>query len=264
MDLHLRDKHILITGGSKGIGLACAHAFLEEGARVSLVSRQSAHLEAARQALLARWPGAQVGTHAADLQSSAAALSALQAAEAALGPVDVLVNSAGAAKRTPPEELTAQAWADAMQAKYFSYIHMIDPVIKRMAARGAGSIVNVVGNGGKVASPIHIPGGAANAALMLASAGLAAAYAPQGIRVNAVNPGLTLTDRLQEGLAADAKRQGISAEQAMQQSVARIPLGRMAEPEEIAHAVLFLASDKASYITGVCMSMDGALNPIVV
>ena len=122
----------------------------------------------------------------------------------------------------------------------------------------------MVGNGGKVASPIHIPGGAANAALMLASAGLAAAYAPQGIRVNAVNPGLTLTDRLQEGLAADAKAKGISPEEALQQSVARIPLGRMAQPEEIAHAVVFLASSKASYITGVCMSMDGALSPIVV
>jgi NAD(P)-dependent dehydrogenase (short-subunit alcohol dehydrogenase family) len=264
MDLHLRDKHILITGGSKGIGLACALSFLEEGARVSLVSRQSAHLDAARQKLLTHFPTAQISTHAADLRDSAAAMSALQAAEAALGPADVLVNSAGAAKRTPAEELTPQAWADAMQAKYFSYIHMIDPVIKRMAARGAGSIVNVVGNGGKVASPIHIPGGAANAALMLASAGLAAAYAPQGIRVNAVNPGLTLTDRLQEGLAADAKAKGISTEEALQQSVARIPLGRMAQPEEIAHAVVFLASSKASYITGVCMSMDGALSPIVV
>jgi NAD(P)-dependent dehydrogenase (short-subunit alcohol dehydrogenase family) len=264
MDLHLRDKHILITGGSKGIGLACAQSFLEEGARVSLVSRQSANLEAARRTLLARFPNAKVSTHAADMRDSAAALSALQAAEAALGPVDVLVNSAGAAKRTPAEELTPQAWADAMQAKYFSYIHMIDPVIKGMAARGTGNIVNVVGNGGKVASPIHLPGGAANAALMLASAGLAAAYGPKGIRVNAVNPGLTLTDRLQDGLAADARLKGISPEEAQQQAVARIPLGRMAQPEEIAHAVVFLASSKASYVTGVCMSMDGALSPIVV
>lgn len=264
MDLHLRDKHILITGGSKGIGLACAEAFLEEGARVSLVSRQATHLDAARQRLASRFAPERITTHAADLCVSDAAVAALNAAQAAMGPVDVLVNSAGAAKRTPAEELTPQAWADAMQAKYFSYIHMIDPVIKRMVERGMGSIVNVVGNGGKVASPIHIPGGAANAALMLASAGLAAAYAPQGIRVNAVNPGLTLTDRLQEGFAADARLKGISPEEALQQSVARIPLGRMATPEEIAHAVVFLASGKASYITGVCMSMDGALNPIVV
>jgi NAD(P)-dependent dehydrogenase (short-subunit alcohol dehydrogenase family) len=201
---------------------------------------------------------------AADLRNAQAALAALDSAEVAFGPVDVLVNSAGAAKRTPAPELTPEAWQDAMQAKYFTYIHMMNPAIQRMAARGAGNVVNVVGNGGKVASPIHLPGGAANAALMLASVGLAAAYGPQGIRVNAVNPGLTRTDRLQEGLVADARNQGISTEQAMAQAVARIPMGRMAEPEEIANAVVFLASPKASYITGICMSMDGALNPIVV
>ena len=99
---------------------------------------------------------------------------------------------------------------------------------------------------------------------MLVSAGLAAAYAGQGIRVNAINPGLTLTDRLQEGMAADARLKGIDTQEAMAQAVGKIPLGRMAAPEEIAHAVVFLASSKASYITGICMSMDGALNPIVV
>jgi NAD(P)-dependent dehydrogenase (short-subunit alcohol dehydrogenase family) len=263
MDLHLRDRHILITGGSKGIGLACAEAFLAEGARVTLVSRDADNLARAR-VRLAGHDTRHIHTHAADLRDAHAAQAALDAAEAALGPVDVLVNSAGAAKRTPAPELTPQAWQDAMQAKYFSYIHMIDPTIKRMAMRGRGCIVNVVGNGGKVASPIHLPGGAANAALMLASAGLAAAYAPQGIRVNAINPGATRTERLQEGLVADARAQGIGIEEAMQRAVARIPLGRMAEPEEIARAVLFLASDAASYVTGVCMTMDGAAVPIVV
>ncbi|MCE2781395.1 SDR family oxidoreductase [Limnohabitans sp.] len=264
MNLHLSDKHILITGGSKGIGLACAQGFLAEGARVSLVSRDGANLARAKQQLLTACPGAHVHTVAADLRDARAARAALDSAEAACGPVDVLVNSAGAAKRTPAPELTPEAFADAMQAKYFTYVHMITPTIQRMAARGQGAVVNVVGNGGKVASPIHLPGGAANAALMLVSAGLAAAYGAQGIRVNAVNPGLTLTDRLQEGFAADARLKGLSPDEVMAQSVAKIPLGRMAEPEEIANAVLFLASSKASYVTGICMSMDGALNPIVV
>ncbi|MDI9232936.1 SDR family oxidoreductase [Limnohabitans lacus] len=264
MDLQLNHQHILITGGSKGIGLACAQAFLQEGAKVSLVSRDSANLDKARHTLQTQFAADRIHTVAADLRDAQAALAALDSAEAAFGPVDVLVNSAGAAKRTPAPELTPEAWQDAMQAKYFTYIHMMNPAIQRMAARGTGNVVNVVGNGGKVASPIHLPGGAANAALMLASVGLAAAYGPQGIRVNAINPGLTRTDRLQEGMVADARNQGISTEQAMAQAVARIPMGRMAEPEEIANAVVFLASAKASYITGICMSMDGALNPIVV
>ncbi len=264
MDLHLSDKHILITGGSKGIGLACAQGFLSEGARVTLVSRDSANLDVARAQLQTTWPTGRIHTVAANLRDASAALAALDSAEAAFGLVDVLVNSAGAAKRTPAPELTPEAFADAMQAKYFTYVHMLTPTIQRMAARGQGAVVNVVGNGGKVASPIHIPGGAANAALMLVTAGLAAAYGAHGIRVNAVNPGLTLTDRLHEGLAADARLQGLSPEEVMAQSVAKIPLGRMAKPEEIANAVLFLASNKASYITGICMSMDGAMNPIVV
>lgn len=264
MDLHLSGKHILITGGSKGIGLACAQGFLAEGARVSLVSRDSTNLDAARAQLQATFPAERIHTVAANLRDASAALAALDSAEAAFGPVDVLVNSAGAAKRTPAPELTPEAFADAMQAKYFTTIHMLTPCIQRMAARGQGAVVNVVGNGGKVASPIHLPGGAANAALMLVSAGFAAAYGAQGIRVNAVNPGLTLTGRLQEGMAADARLKGIGTEDAMAQAVAKIPLGRMAEPEEIANAVLFLASVKASYVTGICMSMDGALNPIVV
>ena len=264
MDLHLRNKHILITGGSKGIGLACAQGFLAEGSHVTLVSRDAANLARAHQQLLAAYPGARIHTEAANLRDASAALAALDSAENALGPVDVLVNSAGAAKRTPAPELTPEAFADAMQAKYFTTIHMLTPTLQRMAARGQGAVVNIVGNGGKVASPIHLPGGAANAALMLVSAGMAAAYGPQGIRVNAVNPGLTLTDRLHEGMAADARLKGIDTDEAMAQAVAKIPLGRMAEPEEIANAVLFLASSKASYVTGICMSMDGALNPIVV
>ena len=252
MDLGLKGKNVVITGGSKGIGLACARLFLAEGARVGIVSRAQANLDRAKATL------GEVTAVAADLSDPAAALRMVDAMERALGPIDVLVNSAGAAKRTPPEDLTPAHWKAAMEAKYFSYVNVIDPVVKRMAKRGAGVIVNVIGNGGKVASPTHLAGGAANAALMLATAGLATAYAARGVRVVGLNPGATETERVAEGMQAEAKLAGISPEEARQRAIARIPLGRMATPEDIANAVAFLASDKAGYITGATVTMDGA------
>jgi len=262
MDLELTGKHVLVTGGSRGIGLACAHDFLREGCKVSIVGRDEQRLAAARNELGA---GAdRVAVLRADLRDAAAALQAVDDAEAALGPIDILVNSAGAAKRTPYAELQPQAWHEAMDSKFFTYVHVMDPVVKRMGARGTGCIVNVIGMGGKVATTTHLAGGAANAALMLATAGLAAAWGPRGVRVNAVNPTLTLTDRLAEGLAADARLRNMTPEEVLKQSQQKMPLGRIAQPQEVAAAVLFLASPRASYISGAILSMDGASTPLVV
>jgi len=259
MELGLQGLHVLVTGGSRGIGLACAREFLREGCKVSLVGRDPQRMEQARAGL-----AGEVRSFCADLRDAAQALRVVDAAEAALGPIDVLVNSAGAAKRTPYAELEPQAWHDAMDSKFFTYVHVMDPVVKRMGARGTGCIVNVVGMGGKVATPTHLPGGAANAALMLVSAGLAAAWGPHGVRVNAVNPTLTHTDRLAEGLAADARLRNTTAEAVLKQSEEKLPLRRLAKPEEVAAAVVFLASPRASYVSGAILSMDGASTPMVV
>jgi NAD(P)-dependent dehydrogenase (short-subunit alcohol dehydrogenase family) len=257
VDLNLNGAIVLVTGGSKGIGLACASAFAAEGARVAICSRSQDNIARA----LAKLPEAFGIT--ADLADSDAAAIMIEAVENKLGPIAVLVNSAGAAKRTPPDELTPASWRAAMDAKYFSYINVIDPLAKRMARRGKGVIVNIIGAGGKVASPTHLAGGAANAALMLVTAGLATAYAGRGVRVVGVNPGLTETGRVAEGLESSARLAGTSIAEARRRSIESIPLGRMALPEEIANAVVFLASDKASYITGVTIGMDGAQYPAV-
>lgn len=257
MDLGLANKAALVTGGSKGIGLACAKALLAEGVRVAICSRNQQNIDNA----LAELPGAVGFT--ADLVDAAQAAALVAQAEEAVGPLDILVNSAGAARRTPPDELTPAAWHAAMDAKYFSYIHVIDPVIKLMAARGRGVIVNIIGNGGKIASAVHIAGGAANAALMLATAGLGHAYAARGVRVVGLNPGLTETGRVTEGFTSIARLEQISLEEARARAISRIPMGRMAAPEDLANATLFLASEKAGYITGVTVSMDGAESPIV-
>lgn len=261
MDLGLSDKVVVVTGASKGIGYACAEAFAREGARVTLVSRSRANLDAAR----ARLPATRhaPATIVADLARADDAARMADAVERDAGPIDVLVNSAGAARRYAPDDLDAAAWHAAMDAKYFSYIHPIDAVLRRMAARGRGTIVNIIGSGGKVANPVHLPGGAANAALMLATTGLAAAYAPKGIRINGINPGATLTGRVEEGLGVESKMTGLSRDELLRRAQARIPLGRLGTPEEVARVALFLASDAASYVTGAIVPMDGGSNPVI-
>jgi len=175
----------------------------------------------------------------------------------------VSVSSAGAARRYAPEQLGPEAFRQTMDAKYFSTMHVLEPVAKLMAARGRGSIVNIVGQGGKSPGVFHIGGGAANAALMLATVGYAQAYAGRGVRVNAINPGMTLTGRVEEGLAVAAQASGRPSEAVLAEMVAGIPLGRLAQPEEIANVALFLASDLASYVTGAVIPMDGGAAPFI-
>src|SRR5947209_3546038 len=216
MKLGLENKVVFITGGSKEIGLACARAFAAEVARVSISSRSEENLEQARQTLAKE--GHSVVAIRANFSNPDDAHSAAVQTEKVLGPVDVLVNSAGAAKRRPWEKLDSEAWHQGMDSKYFTYVHAMDAVRAGMIERRRGNIVNIIGLSGKAASTMHLSGGAANAALMLVTAGWANALGKYGIRVNAVNPGSTLTDRLQESLRLDAQKQGITEAEALKRN----------------------------------------------
>jgi len=274
VDLQLSGKVVLITGASKGIGLACAQAFAREGAQVAIVSRDPDNLARAKAALAEQ--GLQVHPFAADLSDANQAEQMVQAVTQALGEIDVLVNSAGAAKRYEPETLDAAAFQATMNAKYFPYMFPQQAVLKRMVARvkaheerdgsstaTPGTIVNIIGMGGKVASDFHIAGGAANAALMLATAGFAHYYARYGIRVNAINPGQTLTDRVDQAMELEAARLGISKEEALARGQKNVPLGRYAQPQEVADVALFLASARSSYVTAAMIPMDGGSTPSI-
>ena len=261
MELSLAGRVALVTGASKGIGLACATLFAESGARVVVVARDATRLGEVTGALAAR--GLSVQGMTADLSNAEQASALARRVETEVGPVDILVNSAGAARRNAPDELSAAAFHQGMDAKYFSTMHLLEPVIRAMGIRGRGAVVNIIGQGGRVASPMHIAGGAANSALMLATVGYARAYASKGVRVNGINPGLTRTGRVEEGLAVSARASGRSRDDILADELARIPMGRMGEPEEVANVALFLASDAASYVSGAIIPMDGCTASVI-
>jgi NAD(P)-dependent dehydrogenase (short-subunit alcohol dehydrogenase family) len=251
----------LVTGASKGIGYACAAQLAACGARVAIVSRNTEELQQARAKLMQQ--GATAEAFAADLSDPAQATDLAERVERDMGPIQVLVGSAGAAKRFTVDELGAEGLQQGMQAKYFPGVLIMDPVIKRMAQRGGGSIVNIIGQGGRQANPIHIAGGAANSALMLATVGYARAYAGKGIRVNGINPGLTKTGRVDSGLETEARQTGKSPAELLKEKAATIPMGRLAEPEEVARVAAFLASDLASYVSGAIIPMDGGVASVI-
>jgi len=272
MTENFQHKVVVVTGGSKGIGLAVAKLFARAQARVAIVSRTQTHLDDAVRTLAEE--GLHVESVAADLADADQAEQAIARIEAALGPVDILVNSAGAAQRAEPEDLDPARWRAAMDAKFFPYIHAQHAVLKRLRARSAdgiagqpiqeiGAIVNIVGTGGKQPTRTHLAGGSANAALLLSTVGLAAHYARHGIRINAINPGFTLTGRVEQHLRLEAARQGVSQDAVLADSVAQVPLGRYARPEEIAEVALFLASPRASYVVGAIIPMDGGSGPAI-
>nr|WP_202892477.1 SDR family oxidoreductase [Kribbella shirazensis] len=250
--MQLSGKAAVVTGASKGIGLACVEALAREGASVTGISRDTGNLVKAQESLAAKELAFQV--EAVDLTDPEATRAAFER----IGVPDILINCAGAARRTPVDELDSTALHAAMDAKYFTYMHATEAVIRGMAERGSGAVVNIVGQGGRAANPLHIGGGAANAALMLASVGYAKAYAGQGVRVNVINPGMTRTGRVDEGLEAAVRATGRPKDELLADMVKEIPMGRAGEPHEVANVAVFLASPLASYVTASIITMDGA------
>jgi 3-oxoacyl-[acyl-carrier protein] reductase len=261
MDLGLRDRVCLVTGSTSGIGLETARLLAAEGARVVVTGRDQDRVERARAEA-----GAAVGV-ACDLSEPAAPQELVAETVEAVGPVECLVNNVGEAYQVAFEELSDEQWDALWQLNVMSYVRCIRAVIPAMREASKGVIVNVSSTAGKRPSTAMPNYSVTKAAVLSLSRLVADLYAPVGIRCNAVAPGPTATGAwLGEGGLADqqAARSMVTREQVLEKVGAGRPLGRLAEPEEIASVIAFLCSERSSYVTGAAWSADGGTVPIII
>ena len=251
MELDLKGRMALITGGSRGIGFGIARLLAAEGCHVHLASRNAADLDAAHKKITAA-SSVNVTCHALDLSipGNTAKLAG------ACGDVDILINNAGAIPQGAITALDDPVWRASWELKVFGYINMTREIYRAMCARRSGVIVNVIGAAGERPSAGYIAGSMANSALMTMSRALGAESASFGVRVLGVNPGATATDR---GVMLWRKRaeQELGDAERWRELTKGFPFGRPATVDEVAGVIVFLASDRASYVSGTMVSVDG-------
>ena len=251
MDLNLRGKTALITGASKGIGLAAAECLAEEGVNVILVSRTLHDLENARQKIAARH-NVSVQVHAYDVSDS----SNVDKLVAELAGSESLVNNAGAIPAGDLQAITEDRWRAAWDLKVFGYINMCRRFYAEMKSRQRGTIVNVLGVAGEKMDRTYIAGSTGNAALMAFTKALGGSAGDDKLRVVGINPGAIATDRLVTLMKARAQDRLGDADK-WEELMKPLPMGRAGTPEEIGWMVAFLASDKSAYTTGTIVTIDG-------
>jgi 3-oxoacyl-[acyl-carrier protein] reductase len=259
LDLGLHDRVVLITGASRGLGRACALAFAAEGARLALCARGEADLKAVAAEVEAT--GVEAEVLAVDVTAPEAGQRIVARVLERWDRLDVLVNNAGAGERRAFVALDDEAWQASVELNLLAAVRLIRAAIPTMRAQGGGAIVNVAAASGKRPRLGQTVSNTTKAALINLTESLAVELAPDGIRVNAVCPGLVLNDRWMGRLVEAAGRRGVApAELAATVARDNVPLGRLGTQEDVAPLVVFLASAvTAGYVTGVSVEVDGGL-----
>jgi 3-oxoacyl-[acyl-carrier protein] reductase len=256
MDLELKGKVALVTGASKGIGKAIALGLAAEGARVAIVARDAGARDKVAAECRDRSRTDAVAV-AADLSQLDEVERVVREVKDRAGRVDILVNNAGAIRGGAFLQIPDAQWTDDWNLKLLGYIRMARAVFPLMQAQGGGRICNVVGAAGRNPTATYLTGGAANAALINFTKGLADLGAPSRILVTAVSPAATKTERWDSLMAQQAAASGRSVQELQAEAESPYKLGRIATPGDIADVVCFLVSARASFVTGICVTVDG-------
>jgi NAD(P)-dependent dehydrogenase (short-subunit alcohol dehydrogenase family) len=253
MDLNLSGRSVLITGASKGIGLGIARWFAAEGCNLMLAARSGELLDAAA-ADIKKTAAVEIKTFALDLSEQAHRDELV----AACPDADILINNAGAIPGGGIFQVDDAAWRAGWDLKVFGYINMTRAYFSRMSERKRGVIINICGLGGERLDAGYIAGAAGNASLMAFSRALGGASVNHGVRIVAVNPGPVETDRVVYLGKERAKRE-LGDENRWRESFSKMPYGRPATVDEVAPMVVFLASDRAHYISGTVVTIDAGM-----
>lgn len=251
MDLGLSGKVAIVTGASRGIGKAIAETLSAEGVKVVLAARSREQLES-----LAKSLSTECLVHSVDLREPDSANQVVPSTIEKFGRLDLLVNNAGATRRGDFLTLTDEEWTDGFALKFYAAMRLSRAAWPHLQAR-KGTIINIIGVGGRTGSAEFAIGGAVNAALMNLTKALADRGIRDGVRVNAINPGSIATERLQTRIRNYAKEKDIDLEEAAKRLPREMKVERFGEPAEIARAVAFLASPQAAYIQGAILDVDG-------
>jgi 3-oxoacyl-[acyl-carrier protein] reductase len=257
MDLGINGKSALVTGGSRGIGREAARQFLEEGVRVTICGRTAESLERTRTEL-AKTTGGEIHAVVADMTNEADIARMVDSAKQRFGTVDILVNNAGQMYSGRFAVLNDAGLKEQLETKLFGFMRAIRLIYPMMKAQRWGRIVNIIGGAGKEPDPYMFGSGITNSALLNITKSLSTEFGADNVLVNAVCPGwvdTNLWQRNAQGLAAELEAK--SEEEARRLAARKNSLNRFGRPEELANAIVFLCSERASYITGVSLNLDG-------
>jgi 3-oxoacyl-[acyl-carrier protein] reductase len=261
MQIELTGRTALISGGSKGLGLATAVRMAESGADIALLARRPQVLEEARDAILARAPQRRVVAVACDLTSADGAATGYARAREALGPIDILLNNVGGHALGRFEEISDAQWEHDLQIKLMATVRLTRMCWPEMIARRWGRVINTLNTLAKAPIAGSCPTAVTRAAQLALTKVLAEEGGPHNVLVNALLVGLIRSEQI-DGIQRRDEPGG-AMEGFIKGRLARIPLGRMGEPEEFANIACFLASDEASYITGSSIGVDGGMGRVI-